>query len=335
MKNQCELILGDCLEKLKDIQDNSVDLVLTDPPYNVIGMDWDTEIDWETLSEELYRVLKVNGTIYVFGQFPMVCDVYNVFSKKFKFKQDLVWYKNRGFSLVNTIYTKYHENILFFVKGNEEIVKRLALEIANKRKEKKWTVKFAQKALVKILPKFHYYEAGGGGWLWFETGRCPTLQEYEKLIELLGISDSYRTLFDRPIFNFEDIKLSGKPYRITREKQKIYGKESNLGVYEKINDGKRNPKTVLEYSIIQSGQEYFGHPTQKPLKMVEYLLKASSRENELVLDPFMGSGTTGVASLKLNREFVGIEINKEYFNIARKRIVEQKNQSRLFEYGKA
>jgi DNA modification methylase len=332
MGSEVKLILGDCLQKMKELPDNSVDAVITDPPYNVLSMEWDKEeINWDELAEEFYRILKINGSIYIFGQFPMICSVYNSFSRYFKFKQDLVWYKNRGFSLADTIYTKYHENILFFFKGNENIVSTLSKEVKQKREERGWTVKEAQKELLKILPEFNYYVNGGGGWLWFETGRCPTLKEYLKLIELLSISDNYRILFDRPTFNFDDIKLEGTRYKITREAQKLYGQKSNLGEFTQKNNGTRNPKTVLEYPIIQSGEEYTGHPTQKPVKLIRYLLTASSRENELVLDPFMGSGTTGVACMNLNRNFIGIEIDEGYFKIAEKRINEARMQTKLFE----
>ena len=72
------------------------------------------------------------------------------------------------------------------------------------------------------------------------------------------------------------------------------------------------------------------HPTQKPLQLMEYLIKASSNENDLILDPFMGSGSTGVACLNTNRNFIGIELNEEYFNIAKNRIEEVQNDVKLF-----
>jgi DNA modification methylase len=313
---------GDAFELLKAMPDRSVDLLLTDPPYGVLGMQWDKAvIDWEMLAEEAYRVLKVNGCIYIFGQFPMICDVYNSFSKRFKFKQDLVWYKNRGFSLATTVYTKYHENILFFVKGNESIVGQLAEEVKQKRAEKGWSVKQAQRAFQALMPEFKYYEAGGGGWLWFETGRCPTLAEYEVLIRLLSISDSYRMLFDRPTFNFEEIKLKGEPYKLNRKRPKLYGQESNLAEsYQVVNDGKRNPKTVLEYSIVNGGKEYLGHPTQKPVELLKYLITASTMQGDVILDPFVGSGSTTDAANQLGRQYVGFELAQEYVEMARSRI---------------
>lgn len=312
---------GDCMELLKKLPSNSVDCIITDPPYNVLALDWDKqEIDWKVLAEEFYRVIKVNGCIYVFGQMPMINFVFVELSKKFKFKQDLVWYKNRGFSLVNTIFTKYHENILFFVKGNEQVIEKLSREVKQKRIERKYTVKFCQKYFREKLDNFKYYEYGGGGWLWFETGRCPTIKEYELLIEFLGISDNYRNLFDRPTFNFEDIKLDGEPYKITRKAQKVYGIKSNMKEFTQINNGKRNPKTVLEYPIVQSGKEYFGHPTQKPKALIKYLIQSCSNEGDIILDPFMGSGTTAKACEELNRRWVGAELEAESITMINKRL---------------
>lgn len=71
------------------------------------------------------------------------------------------------------------------------------------------------------------------------------------------------------------------------------------------------------------------HPTQKPVEVMEYLIEASTRQGDTVLDPFMGSGTTGVAALRMNRNFIGIEIDETYFKIAKKRIGETKEQTRL------
>lgn len=77
-------------------------------------------------------------------------------------------------------------------------------------------------------------------------------------------------------------------------------------------------RSELRYPIV-SGKNRF-HPTQKPVKLMEELILRHSNENDLVLDPFMGSGSTGVAALNLNRRFVGIELDKKYFNIAKERI---------------
>ena len=86
------------------------------------------------------------------------------------------------------------------------------------------------------------------------------------------------------------------------------------------NDGKQM-KDVWQFSITKKSEKKYGkHPTQKPLDLMRRIIKASSNEGDLVLDPFMGSGTTGVAAIELNRKFIGIDIEKEYFQLAIKRI---------------
>ena len=80
-------------------------------------------------------------------------------------------------------------------------------------------------------------------------------------------------------------------------------------------EGSRYPKTILKYK-----QEKGLHPTQKPVGLMEYLIKTYTNEDEIVLDNTMGSGTTGVACMNTNRKFIGIESDKKYFDIAKERI---------------
>ena len=87
------------------------------------------------------------------------------------------------------------------------------------------------------------------------------------------------------------------------------------------------PRDILEFSSVQGN---LSHPTQKPVALLEYLIKTYTNEGDAVLDFTMGSGSTGVACVNLNREFIGIELDEGYFNIAEKRIKEAQSQGRLF-----
>ena len=80
----------------------------------------------------------------------------------------------------------------------------------------------------------------------------------------------------------------------------------------------KNPTTLLEFDKVRKGSL---HPTQKPVPLLEYLIKTYTQENETVLDFTMGSGSTGVAAKNLNRKFIGIELDENYFNIAKERIL--------------
>ena len=96
-----------------------------------------------------------------------------------------------------------------------------------------------------------------------------------------------------------------------------------LGEFKNVNfsKSKNYPRTILEYK-----NDRGLHPTQKPVALCEYLIKTYTNDNDLVLDNCMGSGTTGVACIKTNRNFIGIELNKDYFEIAKERI-EKENEN--------
>lgn len=93
----------------------------------------------------------------------------------------------------------------------------------------------------------------------------------------------------------------------------IYGLKSK---HRDCKDGSRYPISVLDFNNVRNGV----HPTQKPNDLLEYLIKTYSNEGQTILDPFMGSGTTGVGCKILNRNFIGVELDKNYFDIAKKRI---------------
>lgn len=98
----------------------------------------------------------------------------------------------------------------------------------------------------------------------------------------------------------------------------VYGKFMNGIEYGNYNDGIRYPKQILEYGTVERGAL---HPTQKPVALLEYLIKTYTNEGDLVLDNCMGSGSTGVAAKNLNRDFIGIELDENYFEIAKSRIL--------------
>lgn len=104
----------------------------------------------------------------------------------------------------------------------------------------------------------------------------------------------------------------------------------NYNLMREFNDGKQM-KDVWSGSLTPKREKIFGkHPTQKPLYLLERMILASTRENELILDPFMGSGTTAVACKKLNRNFIGIEKESEFVELAKNRIINTSTESNLF-----
>lgn len=239
--SKIELIQGDCLERMKDIPDGSVDAIITDPPYGTTACKWDSVIPFEPMWAQLKRIIKPNGAIVLFGSQPFTSAL--VMSNPKMFKHEWVWEKNRGsnFGNVKREPMKEHESCLFF--GN-----------------KKWTYN-------PIMQ-----ERKGGG------------------RDLVG-------------------KLV--PHNC-KEKFNSTGKFSG---YKKVLSKFRVPSSVQRFNC-----EVGLHPTQKPVALLEYLIKTYTNEGETVLDFTMGSGTTGVAAKNLNRNFIGIELDPEYFKIAEKRI---------------
>ena len=141
---------------------------------------------------------------------------------------------------------------------------------------------------------------------------------------------NFATVKIRPFNSHEDVvvfyakqptynpqMVEGKPYT---QKQGYVGESKQTGLYRKevitVNEGVRYP-----LSIIKQSKESGFHPTQKPVALMEYLIKTYSNEGETVLDFTMGSGTTGVACMNTQRKFIGIELDANYFDIAEQRII--------------
>ncbi len=130
----------------------------------------------------------------------------------------------------------------------------------------------------------------------------------------------------RPLNNYEELAVFSQqriryyPQGVVHSIKKIK-KSSCTEIYtnrktEFYTTGTNYPKRVLEFDCVQKNV----HPSQKPVELIEYMIRTYTEENDVVLDFTMGSGSTGVASLNLNRQFIGIELNTEYFEIARNRI---------------
>lgn len=159
-------------------------------------------------------------------------------------------------------------------------------------------------------------------WIWEKPqGVNPLLAKKQPLNNIEVVSVFYKK---QPTYNpqFEE----GKPYHTIRDKNdricEVNG--HTFRQTETVNNGYRYPKRVLKYAR-QNGD----HPTQKPTTMLEYLIKTYTNDGETVLDFTMGSGSTGVACVNTNRNFIGIEIDEGYFEIAKKRIEEAQAQSRI------
>lgn len=134
-------------------------------------------------------------------------------------------------------------------------------------------------------------------------------------------------IFYEKLPNYNQQKTDGKPYsRWLCEKYRKYS--TNYGKYTVFNshsdDGSRYPVDVIKFPQCNCTAEKPVHPTQKPVPLLEYLIKTYTNEGETVLDNCMGSGSTGVACANTNRDFIGIELDEHYFQIAKERIEQVK-----------
>jgi site-specific DNA-methyltransferase (adenine-specific) len=238
-----QLIKGDCLEKLKDIPDGSIDMILTDPPYGTTACTWDTVIPLEPMWEQLKRVIKSNGAIVMTSAQPFTTIL--ISSNMDMFRYDLKWIKTMGvgFYNANRMPLRAHEDIVVFYN------------------------------------------------------RLPTYNPQKK---------------------------AGEPYECERGTPgEVYaGKDLHKTVNE---SGDRHP---FSWIMLKKDTDS-NHPTQKPVKLMEYLILTYTQKGETVLDFTMGSGSTGVACVNTFRDFIGIELDGKYFEIAKNRIAKAKSEPRF------
>ena len=152
-------------------------------------------------------------------------------------------------------------------------------------------------------------------WIWDKVNRYTGYGscKYAPLKRYEIVSVFYKS---KPTYNPQ--MMQGKPYKKTGDySSKIYGTDK-VKKHGK-NNGERYPFNILQYKG-DDKKNGFLHPTQKPIALLEYLIKTYTNEGDVVLDNCMGSGSTGVACVNTNRDFIGIELDKDYFNIAKQRI---------------
>ncbi len=167
-------------------------------------------------------------------------------------------------------------------------------------------------------------------WIWEkEQGSNPLNAKFQpiKIHEHIHIfSDSASTYSVNGVMQYYPIMVKGKPYAYNSKKDGNHTFHSSLNHKKYINnEGTRFPKTVLKFNT-----ERGFHATQKPVSLLEYLILTYTNENQTVLDNTMGSGSTGVACIRTNRNFIGYEKDSNYFSIAEKRILEEIDKTSLF-----
>ena len=178
---------------------------------------------------------------------------------------------------------------------------------------------FTSAVVMSNIREFKY------AWTWDKVNR-PTGHLNAKRQPMRQTEDVLVFYQAQPTYNPQMVQ--GEPYRATGS-----NKSGNYGAQRATttvcDDGMRYPRNLLAIPADERGAVGRVHPTQKPVALMEYLVKTYTNEGDVVLDNTMGSGTTGVACAKLGRQFIGIEREREYFDIARERIARAQAQGQL------
>ena len=307
MKEQI-LINGDSKDKLKDIQDGSVDYLLTDPPYGISFMNkgWDKVLPDIEVWKECYRVLKPGSFISVMSSprsdvlYRMIKDLEDAgFDMSFS---PILWTYNTGFPKAGDTSKMIDKRL----GVDREVVskKTTTYKVSNTKENNVIDVgTFAENYSKNVDDKGYRFteETKSNSDLGKKYEGSKLGFQPKPAIEhvIIGMKPHGQKSYIDNVLNFEALPDNIKRTYPFIQTPKPPKKEKNLG----IKDLEKN-----------------GHPTVKPVKLMSYLTTLFTREGDYVLDPFMGSGTTGLSSKLLNRNFIGIELEEESFNISTERL---------------
>ena len=320
-----------CLLEFKNIPNHSIDFVCVDLPYGQTHCEWDVPIDLKVMWVELKRIIKQGAYIAFFCTTKFGNTLIN--SNPTWFRYDLVWEKTNsvGFLSANKMPLRLHEMIYIFRKLNHDDLKNERnIELrAYAQKIKKYINKSVKVIQQETKAKIdHFYSKG----IQFTL---PTETSYNILIETYNINNcegfmtykEMKALWQPHINNntYNPQKTKGKPFKGGTDKKKsnIYGEKI---LCRTDNKGDRYPTSIVKFPNPNNNSL---HPTQKPVPLLEWLIKTYSNENDMVLDFTMGSGSSVVACINTNRRYIGIEMNDEIFRIAESRINEILNSNNI------
>ena len=300
-----ELYKGDCLIESHKIENGSVDLILTDLPYGTVkdiknvnhGMsgkcDWDIVIDTDKIMEVANRILRKNGKMILTSQQPFTNELINKATPNLPFNYSMIWEKDH---FANALTAKkaplnYYEDVLVFSKKYDlENIHPLRPYF----KEVFEFIGGTKKRIIETLGQRadHVFR--------FKSSQFDlcTLETYNDIIKYFKID------------KMQEFKEFDYLQNIDNKFKKKFSSTFNLW------ESKKHKSNILKYKKDYNGY----HPTQKPVLLLEDLIKTFSNKNDLVVDFTMGSGSTMVACQNTNRNGIGIEMDENYFNIAKKRI---------------
>ena len=274
------LLNGDCLTELKIVPDESVDLIFCDLPYGQTSCKWDCKIDLEKLWIEFMRVKKLHTPLFFTTTTKFGVELIMSAPKKCFFRYDIVWVKSAPAGFLSA--------------------KKMPM-----RKHEMVYVFYEKLPLYDLSSHKHKFKGKKG------------------MIDGNKVYEGKKVLFRNKAGQYEP----PLPTSIIKEEEKnsnknseLYGQIKDNGYYHKRKSGETTAyEPPLPNSILEIKSTRGKHSTEKPVALMEWILKYYSKEGDVVLDPTMGSGSTGVACKNLNRSFIGIEKDPEIFEVAKQR----------------
>ena len=370
------LINGNCLEEMKNIEDNSVDLIFCDLPYGQTSCKWDCCIDLNLFWKEIMRIKILNAPIIMTTTTKFGVSLIQSAPKKCPFRYDLIWCKSApcGFLSAKKMPMRKHEMIYVFYEklpfyDLSSHKHKFIKETVNKRNGKdgvdnKGMIKNRSKteiqnkynpplptSLIKEEPpelnldecnncKYdvnkNTYGGGKEGRIKISKDKKDHQQKYDPPLPTSLIKENNNHIKDGQIYNGGkgmNVISDGKgaqynpPLPTSLIKEDIYGQTTDIknNFEESVGMNKKERKEVrydppLPNSLLEIKSTRGKHSTEKPVQLMEWVLKYYSKEGDTVLDPTMGSGSTGVACKNMNRKFIGIEMDKDIYDGAVKRL---------------
>ncbi|EMK0255616.1 site-specific DNA-methyltransferase [Salmonella enterica] len=301
---------GDCLNIMPELQPGSVDLILCDPPYGTIKslklhtwtdneVQWDNAIEPKTLFAACERLLRVSGRLALFAQEPYTSRLITQAHNNLPFSYRLIWKKENFANYMNARHAPvgFIEDIVTFNK-----VEKYDPEFDHPLRDyARRVVMFAGVKSTQVKKTLGHT---GAAHFWGYNATqfaLPTRETYRQLTAIYNLNAMQGFL------TYDEMKAIHNNWKASRNhRPPVF----NLPA------GKKHKPNILEYA--RDKEKY--HPTQKPVALLEDLIQTYSNPGDTVLDFTMGSGSTGVACINTGRRFIGIEKEREYFDIAAARI---------------
>ena len=337
------LIHGDCLDVMRDMDANSVDAIITDPPYfKVKGEAWDNQ--WDTpakflawvgiLCEQFEHILKPNGSLYFFASPQMAARVECEIGKRFAVLNHITWRKGReGKQQLSSVAMYGPENFRSWVGVSERIIFAEHYGADNIAKGEAGYEAKCDELRGFVFEPLRAYLDGERIAAGFDRKKCDEAcgnqmsgHYFSRVQWTLPTAENYAKL--REAFNSQGGKYLRREYEELRREYEELRRE-----YEEL----RRPFNVTardQWSDVwdfDPVQAYPGkHPCEKPLPLLCHILNASTNPGAVVFDPFAGSASLGEACHELGRQFIGVEKCPENYAKAERRLLAVKAQERLF-----